>query len=500
MRILHTSDWHIGFRMRGMPLLAAQQVMLVGEIPALAEEWEVDLVVVAGDIYDKTDPSEAEVAVCQDAFAAIRAAGAELLVIAGNHDSPIRLGAGAVFTAAGGLHLVTSVAGIGRPVLFEDEHGPVAVYGIPYLQFAGSELDSDAGRSHADRWRAAMTRVRADLTARPGARSVVVGHVSVADPTERGPERLRVGGRHTVPIEVFGGIDYVALGDLHWPHAVSRAVRYSGSPLPYIYDFGPRPIDFDPPKSVCIVDLGADGLTSTTEVALLMPSGLIQAEGTLAELTAGTRSLDYVRATLTDAVRPSGAWKQLRRRFPFLVRAEWIDPVAANVTPLHPDETEPHTSLATSMPVTGAIWRGFYGEMDQPCLRCGAHAGRPCFQIRSALGASTINTFHRERGLNEAELAQLGYQPYEVDDHGTHRQLWRTEGQWQVQRDGCHALPPAPAEQPSPAGSRLSGSEICAAPGCVAALKQRRGGRPALYCSGKCRVRAHRARTPVATA
>ncbi|WP_223274010.1 metallophosphoesterase family protein, partial [Nocardia cerradoensis] len=96
-----------------MPLLAAQRVILVGEIPALVEEWEVDLVVVAGDIYDRTDPSEAEVAVCQDAFAAIRAAGAQLLIIAGNHDSPIRLGAGAVFSAAGGLHLVTSVAGIG---------------------------------------------------------------------------------------------------------------------------------------------------------------------------------------------------------------------------------------------------------------------------------------------------------------------------------------------------------------------------------------------------
>ncbi|WP_327116941.1 exonuclease subunit SbcD [Nocardia sp. NBC_01730] len=499
MRILHTSDWHIGFRMRGTPLLAAQQVILVGEIPALVEEWEVDLVVVAGDIYDKTDPSEAEVAVCQDAFAAIRAAGAQLLVIAGNHDSPIRLGAGAVFTAAGGLHLMTSVAGIGSPVLFEDEHGPVAVYGVPCLQFAGSELGSAVGRSHADRWRAAMTRVRADLAGRPGARAVVVGHVSVADPTERGPERLRVGGRHTVPVEVFAGIDYVALGDLHWPHAVSPAVRYSGSPLPYVYDFGPRTIDFDPPKSVCMIDLDTDGLTSTTEVPLLMPSGLARAEGTLAELMAGTRSLDYIRATLTDAVRPSGAWKQLRRRFPFLVRAEWVDPVTASVTPLHPDEAEPHASLAMAMPVTGELWRGFYGEIDQPCLRCGAQPGRPCFQIRSALGASSINTFHRERGLNDAELARLGYQPYEVDDQGTRRQLWRTPGQWQVQRDGCHALPPAPpTEQPDAAAGPPNGAGICAAPGCAAPLKQRRGGRPALYCSPKCRVRAHRARIPAA--
>ena len=496
MRILHTSDWHIGFRMRSMPLLAAQQVMLVEEIPMLVEEWDVDLVVVAGDIYDTTDPSEAEVAVCQEAFAAIRAAGAQLLVIAGNHDSRIRLGAGSVFTAAGGLHLVTSVANIGRPVLFEDAHGSVAVYGVPCLQFAGPELGSAAGLSDADHWRAAMTRVHADLAGRPGARSVVAAHAAVADPTKRGLDRLRVGGRHTVPVEVFAGIDYVALGDLHWPHSVSPAVRYSGSPLPYVYGFVPRPIDFDPPKSVCVINLGADGLTSTTEVPLLMPSGLLHVEGTLAELATATRSVDYVRATLTDKTHPPGAWKQLRRRFPFLVRAEWVDPVTGSVTALHPDETEPHTSLAASMPVTGELWRGFYGEMDQTCLRCGAHPGRPCFQVRSALGASTITTFHRERGLAGAELAGLGYHPYEVDDHGTHRKLWRTESEWQVYRDGCHVLPPAPAEQSGPADSCLSESRVCAAPGCGAPLERRRGGRPALYCSGKCRVRAHRARTP----
>lgn len=495
MRILHTSDWHIGFQMRGIPLLAAQQVILVEEIPAIVEKSEVDVVVVAGDVYDRPDPSEAEIRVCQDAFTAIRSAGAQLVVIAGNHDSPIRLGAGATFTAAGGLHLVTSAAGIGTPVLFEDEHGHVAVYGIPCLRSARTELGLAAGRSHADHWRAAMARVRADLAGRPGVRSVVVAHASVADPAARGPDRLRVGGRHTVPVEVFAGVDYVALGDLHWPHAVSPTVRYSGSPLPYVYEVGPQSLDFDPPKSVCLADFGPAGLTSITEYPLLMPSGLVQVEGPMADLAAGERSKDYVRARLTDTVRPIGAWQRLRTRFPFLVRVEWIDPTTADVTPLHPDETEPQATAAADLPVIGELWRGFYGEMDQPCLRCGAHPGRPCFQIRSALGASTIDTFHRERGLIDTELAELGYQPYEVDDHGTHRQLWRTPGQRQAQREGCHVVPPAPpvdqSEQKVDADSR---SRICAGPGCEEILSPRRGGRPALYCSSKCRVRAHRTR------
>ncbi|MGY1984302.1 metallophosphoesterase family protein [Nocardia gipuzkoensis] len=286
MRILHTSDWHLGFQMQRVPLLPAQESVLVEDIADLVEDCEVDVVVVAGDVYDKADPSELEISVCQKAFTAIRAAGAELVVIPGNHDSPIRLGAGAAFTAAGGLHLVTDPSAIGTPVRFSDEHGPIAIYGIPSPRSAG--VGCSGPKPEDEYWRAAMARVRADLAEQSQeVRSMVVAHAAVADPAARGLDRIRVGGRTTVPVEVFAGMDYVALGDLHWPHAVSPTVRYSGSPLPYIYDVGPRIVDTHPAKSVSLIDFGPTGLIGVTECPLLVPSGMVRVEGTVAELLSG---------------------------------------------------------------------------------------------------------------------------------------------------------------------------------------------------------------------
>lgn len=497
MRILHTSDWHIGFRMRGVPLPAAQEQVLVEEIPALVAECEVDVVVVAGDVYDSQDPSEAEIEVCQAAFTEIRAAGAELVVIAGNHDSPIWLGAGAWFTASGGLHLRTTVAGIGTPVLFEDEHGLVAVYGIPCLHFAGAQLGLSAGCSYADSWRAAMAQVRADMARRPGVRSVVVAHAAVADPSTGGVDRLHVGGRSTVPVDVFAGVDYVALGDLHWPHAVTPTVRYSGSPLPYVYDIGPQAIDFDPPKSLCLVDLGPDGALSMTPCPPLVPSAMVRIEGSTAELAASEGSLDYVCASLTDAVRPVDVWRRLRARFPHLVRVEWADPHTAAVTPLHLDEPEPQPPAVDVSSAAGEVWRGFYGEMDEPCLRCGAQPGRPCFQVRCAIGAATIDTFHRERGLTATELAELGYAAYDVDDHGARRQLRYDprRPQRQVRREGCYPVADdPPAERIAKEAGEATALRTCTGPHCGETIASRRAGRPAQYCSSNCRVRAHRAR------
>ncbi|WP_051163431.1 metallophosphoesterase family protein [Nocardia brevicatena] len=133
------------------------------------------------------------------------------------------------------MHLLTEISGIGFPLEIEDEYGPVVFYGIPNRMYRRRDLGLPSQREPGDYFRAAMTRIRDNLAARPGVRSVVLAHATVADPAARGVARLRVTSRSTIPVDVFSGIDYVALGDLHWPHAVTSNVRYSGSPLPYVY-------------------------------------------------------------------------------------------------------------------------------------------------------------------------------------------------------------------------------------------------------------------------
>ena len=202
MRILHTSDWHIGRTFHGVDLLADQEQIL-GHIAAVVAERGVDVVVVPGDVYDRSIPSADAVAVCQRGFEAIRRAGAVIIATSGNHDSATRLGAGSAFTAAGGLHLLTRVSAVADPVVLRDDHGPVLFYGIPYLEpeITRAELGVPTARSHAEILAAAMSRVRADLDTRePGARSIVLAHAFVVGAEAPGSERSSaVGGGETVP-------------------------------------------------------------------------------------------------------------------------------------------------------------------------------------------------------------------------------------------------------------------------------------------------------------
>lgn len=326
MRILHTSDWHIGRTFHGVDLLSDQARALRAVAELVAAE-AVDVVVVPGDIYDRSIPSADAIAVCQRGFEAIRAAGATIIATSGNHDSPARLGAGASFAAAGGLHLCTRVADADRPVLLADAAGEVAFYGIPYLEpeITRAELGVPQARSHAEILDAAMGRIRADIAARPGVRTVVLAHAFVVGGEATGSERsISVGGVETVPMSAFDGIDYVALGHLHSPQTLSESVRYSGSPLPY--SFGEN----SHRKAVWVVDLDADGLAEVHRHELPPVRGLSRLTGTLDDLLTdaahAVAEQHYVSATLTDSTRPVDPMRKLRERFPHAVHVEWARP------------------------------------------------------------------------------------------------------------------------------------------------------------------------------
>ncbi|MFI6952516.1 exonuclease SbcCD subunit D [Nocardia sp. NPDC050408] len=326
MRMLHTSDWHIGRTFHGVDLLVDQAAGLAA-IAELVSAESVDVVVLPGDVYDRSIPSADAIAVCIQGFEAIRAAGAQIVATSGNHDSPTRLGAGASFAAAGGLHLRTTVAAADQPVLLSDEHGAIAFYGIPYLEpeITRAELGVPQARSHAEILDAVMSRIRADIAERPGTRTVVLAHAFVVGGESTGSERsISVGGVETVPLSAFDGIDYVALGHLHSPQTLSESVRYSGSPLPYSF------AETSHRKAVWLVDLNASGLYSVQRRDLPLVRGLSRLTGTLDELLGDAAYSDaeehYVSATLTDYARPVDAMRKLRERFPHAVHVEWSRP------------------------------------------------------------------------------------------------------------------------------------------------------------------------------
>jgi exonuclease SbcD len=323
VRFLHTSDWHVGRTFHGADLLAEQEAVL-GHLADLVAGEAIDAVLVAGDIYDRAVPSAEAVRVATKAVARIRAAGAQLVVTPGNHDSAPRLGAFAEFAAAGGLHLRTTVAGLAEPVLLEDTHGPVAVYGIPYLEPepARHALGVPDARGHTGVLTEAMRRIRADLETRPGIRSVVLAHAFVTGGEPTDSERtIAVGGVEQVPGAVFGGVDYVALGHLHGPQTLAAHLRYSGSPLAYSFSEARQR------KSVWLVDLDEHGLHEVRRHELPVPRPLATLEGDIEDLLANPDHDAYLghflSVTVTDRVRPVDAMRRLRERFPYAVHLEW---------------------------------------------------------------------------------------------------------------------------------------------------------------------------------
>lgn len=324
VRFLHTSDWHVGRSFHGTDLLAEQDTVL-GHLADLVAAEAVDVVLVAGDVYDRAVPSAEAVQVATRAMARLRRAGAELVITPGNHDSATRLGAFAEFAAAGGLHLCTSATRIGDPVVLEDTHGPVVIYGIPYLEPepARHALGVPGAKGHTGVLTEAMRRVRADLARRaPGTRSVVLAHAFVSGGKATDSERtIAVGGVEHVAAEVFEGADYVALGHLHGPQTLADGLRYSGSPLAYSFSEAAQR------KSVWLVDFDEAGLAGVTRHELPVPRELAKLSGSIeALLTAEEHAglLDcYLSVTLTDPVRPIDAMRRLRERFPFTVHLDW---------------------------------------------------------------------------------------------------------------------------------------------------------------------------------
>ncbi|MGW3245864.1 exonuclease SbcCD subunit D [Streptomyces sp. NPDC001070] len=317
MRLLHTSDWHLGRSFHRVGLLDAQAAFIDHLVATVAEE-RVDAVLVAGDVYDRALPSLPAVELFDDALHRLAALGVPTVMISGNHDSARRLGVAAGLIERAGIHLRTDPAGCATPVVLADEHGPVALYGLPYLEPALVREQFTLDRAgHTEVLGAAMDRVRADLAARPaGTRSVVLAHAFVAGGAPSDSERdITVGGVAAVPAGVFDGVDYVALGHLHGCQTITDRVRYSGSPLAYSFS------EADHRKSMWLVDLGADGSVAAERVDCPVPRPLARIRGRLEELLADPaheRHEDsWVEATLTDPHRPHEPMARLRKRFPY---------------------------------------------------------------------------------------------------------------------------------------------------------------------------------------
>ncbi|MBT2400605.1 exonuclease SbcCD subunit D [Streptomyces sp. ISL-100] len=334
MRILHTSDWHLGRSFHRVNLLDAQATFL-DHLVTTVRERDVEAVLVAGDVYDRAVPPLAAVELFDRALHQLAAAGVPTVMISGNHDSARRLGVGAGLIDRAGIHLRTDPAGCATPVVLRDAHGDVAFYGLPYLEPALVREEFKVAKvGHEAVIGAAMERVRADLAGRPeSTRSVVLAHAFVTGGEPSDSERdITIGGVASVPAGVFEGVDYVALGHLHGSQAITARVRYSGSPLAYSFS------EADHRKTMWLIDLGPTGEIEAQErLDCPVPRRVARIRGRLEELVEDP-SLErhedsWIEATLTDPVRPTEPMALLCARFPHTISLVF-DPERAPEDPL----------------------------------------------------------------------------------------------------------------------------------------------------------------------
>lgn len=323
MRVLHTSDWHIGRTFHGAPthdFLADVLASLAAEV----RKRDIDVVLVAGDVFDSSIPKPAYLRVYQDAIRSIIDAGAKVVVSSGNHDSPQRLGLNAEWAEVAGLFVRTDPLKAWNPIAI----GDVDFYAIPYLEpsLVRDSFPDDDVSSHEKALRVVLDKIR-DEKGRRIRPAVAMAHAFVAaigeDQTEDtdGLERdITRGGLDIVPLTVFDGLEYVALGHIHSRKILSEQVRYSGAPLYYSFK------ESSPHRGGWLVEIDGAGLHSVEWLDFPIPRAISSIEGTLSDLLTDSRFESYreqwVRAILNDTVAPIDPLPKLQERFPFCVTLE----------------------------------------------------------------------------------------------------------------------------------------------------------------------------------
>ncbi|MGE5371628.1 MAG: exonuclease SbcCD subunit D [Solirubrobacterales bacterium] len=302
MRILHTADWHLGRVLHGVNLISDQEYVLE-QLIDLAAEARVDAVLIAGDIFDRSVPPAEAVALLNRVLTALwRRTGAQVMIIAGNHDSPERISFAQELLREQRLVMTGTLGKAQMPVVLHDTHGPVHFCPLPYAEpaFVRQAFGDQEALTHdlamAGMIKAMMRQIPAE------ARTVAVGHAFVAGGMASESERplTAVGGADQVDPSRFASFHYTALGHLHRPQqAGSERIRYAGSLLKYSFS------ESDHHKGVTLLELDQRGSLLSQEAISLKPRRDLRVlKGTLTELRrAGENDPaceDYIKAVLTD--------------------------------------------------------------------------------------------------------------------------------------------------------------------------------------------------------
>jgi exonuclease SbcD len=323
MKILHTSDWHLGKSVMGRVMLPDQEFFIERTLLPTIDAEKPDVVIIAGDIFDRQVPPVEAVRLFSHAVTEICVnRKIPAVVIAGNHDGADRLTVYSELVRGQGLYL--SARPLDTPALcLEDGQGKVYFHMLPYFDAA---LARDIlGRDDIHGQNAAFEALMHEIHPVKGARNVLVAHCFAAGSlTCESESPLAVGGSEEVNPALFDGFDYVALGHLHGPQKSGVNGSYSGSPLKYSFD------EERHKKSLAIVTLENDG-TQIKRIPVIPLHDIRTVTGEINEIISAAQNDpardDYIYANLTDARPIYEPMALLREHFPNILGLHpgWLD-------------------------------------------------------------------------------------------------------------------------------------------------------------------------------
>ena len=323
MKLLHTSDWHLGRVLHEQSLLEDQHYILTRVLDILKHEPH-DGLLIAGDVYDRSLPSADAVSLLSWFLSSLRNfSDIPVIMIPGNHDSSRRLSYCSDILAASNLHIWGSIEDVGQPLILHWGEEKAAFFPIPFLDQGSFYVEDKPVRDHEAAMIEAMARIEASDTG--DLPRVCIAHCFVSNGRVSDSERSVVGGSASVSPDLFSPFDYAALGHLHRPQEVGERAAYSGSLLKYSFS------EYNDKKEVRSVEL-EKGNCKVHPISLSPRRDMVRLKGSFSSLLDSDEFFsyreDYIEAELTDSLLISNAMATLRKRFPWILSVKQQPPEA----------------------------------------------------------------------------------------------------------------------------------------------------------------------------
>ena len=312
MRFLHLADLHLGKQMNDLSLLADQEAVLQ-QIISISRSEQIDAVLIAGDVYQRSSPQAEAMALFDDFISNLVTQGKKVFVISGNHDSALRISYFSSLIRETGVYVTKAFEGKLQSVTLQDRDGDIVIWLLPFLR--PSQVKRWLPNERITTYQEAVEAVLCQAVIDTKKRNILLCHQFITGSETSDSEERAVGGLDNIDASVFDAFDYVALGHIHKPQKVLRdTLRYAGSPLKYSFSEATHK------KSVTIVDVREKGDISVHTIPLYPLHDVRLIEGKIDDLMQMPYSEDYLWITVHDELVPPDTRVTLSVNFPNMMK------------------------------------------------------------------------------------------------------------------------------------------------------------------------------------